>query len=788
MDLPAVLYPFNPAEPSVRIDQKEFLIGRAKHASYDIVDLGISRNHCILRHNGTWSICDKSSAGTWLNGKRLKINNEVGLNDGDHLQLSEGSKYSYIFCSSIQHCPNSCQKRASNTRSGLDAEMAQRRRFFDYQASLQKDGLAKSILEKQQNRQKLEHQQKLLHDSYKEQLEVLVARNLQLQEDLVKKGSSSGSNLLEEKEQLQKRLTVEKQNLEELHLKETSDLAKKIAAFEAAESELRSQNKELHDQLERDKQQFEIRLEEERKALGAKFAEQLAEQRRLAAEKSEVEEALRLRIQDLEKVAANREEKEQQQRLVDQEKEEDRLSKEKIEFEKRLQELQRALEEKERQEKEKEKAFLERDLLLKAQEEERERERKEREEKMEAEFLAKKLELENLERQRQQELNKHKEEVTKELKDREAELQRKAEEHQRELEAQKLSEQERLKKEMEVMEIKLRLELESEVSKLQEEKALIETQIRGELSKKEGENAEILVKLRSELDQVKKDLDSTSSRRTLLEKELEEASRAKEAASKNEQQAKQDVIENFGELVESELQCSICNELFVMATTLNCNHTFCQECIASWVKKNKTCPICRAPYTQQSRSLVLDNFIDRMVENLSDDLKKRRREIVEERKVLAHVEDLEANPNKKRKTANVPVTVPFQIVNGNNSRILVPVTLANVPPGATVIRLPAGTRSATIDLTADAGDGPGGSNAGTAGNASNARPFLSAARAAAIAATAPTLGPPIVISSESDSSDSADEASETGPAPPPGRGPGGHRHGHRHPHARWGRR
>lgn len=692
MDVPAVLYPFNPEEVDIRINQKEFSIGRAKHASYDIVDLGISRNHCILRFNGAWFVCDKSSAGTWLNGRRLKINDEVALKDGDHLKLGELNKYSYIFCSNMLHCSNACQKRTSNTRCGLDAEMAQRRRFFDYQASLQRDGLEKSILEKQQTRQKLEHQQKLLRDLYKEQLEELVARNLQLQNDLVKKGDTSESTLSKEKEQLQNQLTLEKQNLEELHLKETSELSKKIAAFEAAESELKSQNKELLDRLDREKQQFELRLKEERKALEAKFAEQLAEQQKLAAEKSEVEEALRLRIQDLEKVA-NREEKEQLQRQVEQEKEEERLSKEKIEFEKRLQELQNALEEKEKQEKEKERQFLERDLLLKAQEEQRERERKEREDKMEAEFLAKKLELENLEKQRQQELSKHKEEVTKELRDREAELQRKAEEHQRELEAQKLSEQERLQKEMEVMEIKLRLELEQKVSELQDEKASIETRIRGELSKKEGENADILVKLRAELEQVKKDLDSTSDRRTHLEKELEEASRAKEAASRNELQAKKDVIENFGELVESELQCSICNELFVTATTLNCNHTFCKECISSWVSKNKTCPICRAPYTQQSRSLVLDNFIDKMVENLSDDLKKRRREIVEERKAKAN----DANPNKRRKTNTPPVNmVPVQVNNGNNPRIVNVVPVTSVPPGAHVIRLPLATRNLNL--------------------------------------------------------------------------------------------
>lgn len=75
-----------------------------------------------------------------------------------------------------------------------------------------------------------------------------------------KKGDASGSSLSEEKEQLQKQLAGEKQRLEELHLKETSELAKKIAAFEAAETELKSQNKDLLDRLEREKQQFEIRL------------------------------------------------------------------------------------------------------------------------------------------------------------------------------------------------------------------------------------------------------------------------------------------------------------------------------------------------------------------------------------------------------------------------------------------------------------------------------------------------------------------------------------------------
>lgn len=74
--------------------------------------------------------------------------------------------------------------------------------------------------------------------------------------------------------------------------------------------------------------------------------------------------------------------------------------------------------------------------------------------------------------------------------------------------------------------------------------------------------------LRSELEKVKTDLSTTSNTRTALEKQLEEASLAKEAASKNELQARKDVIENFGELVENELQCSICSELFVQVCYL----------------------------------------------------------------------------------------------------------------------------------------------------------------------------------------------------------------------------
>lgn len=77
------------------------------------------------------------------------------------------------------------------------------------------------------------------------------------------------------------------------------------------------------------------------------------------------------------------------------------------------------------------------------------------------------------------------------------------------------------------------------------------------------------------------------------------------AVSKLEEGECSKVTFEFGEIMESELQCSICAELFVSAIVLNCSHTFCKYCITMWKKKKKDCPICRwvnviAPYQHYS--------------------------------------------------------------------------------------------------------------------------------------------------------------------------------------------
>uniref|UniRef100_A0A1A8CXM8 E3 ubiquitin-protein ligase CHFR n=1 Tax=Nothobranchius kadleci TaxID=1051664 RepID=A0A1A8CXM8_NOTKA len=111
-------------------------------------------------------------------------------------------------------------------------------------------------------------------------------------------------------------------------------------------------------------------------------------------------------------------------------------------------------------------------------------------------------------------------------------------------------------------------------------------------------------------------------------KELEETKEEKEKAKAQ----KEEVVTQVTEVLENELQCIICSELLIEAVILNCAHSFCCYCIKLWRKKKNECPICRQAIESQTRCLALDNCINRMVENLSLDMKARRQTLITERK------------------------------------------------------------------------------------------------------------------------------------------------------------
>ncbi|NXK46133.1 RNF8 ligase, partial [Chauna torquata] len=131
--------------------------------------------------------------------------------------------------------------------------------------------------------------------------------------------------------------------------------------------------------------------------------------------------------------------------------------------------------------------------------------------------------------------------------------------------------------------------------------------------------------LMEELSRSKKDFEEIIRAKN---KELEETKEEKEKVRAQ----KEEVLNQMNDVLENELQCTICSEHFIEAVTLNCAHSFCSYCINEWTKRKVECPICRQEIKSKTRSLVLDNCIDRMVENLDVEMKEHRLTLIRERK------------------------------------------------------------------------------------------------------------------------------------------------------------
>ena len=48
--------------------------------------------------------------------------------------------------------------------------------------------------------------------------------------------------------------------------------------------------------------------------------------------------------------------------------------------------------------------------------------------------------------------------------------------------------------------------------------------------------------------------------------------------------------------IDDKLKCIICTQPFQSPVNLDCQHTFCQFCIETWIKTNASCPICRRQF------------------------------------------------------------------------------------------------------------------------------------------------------------------------------------------------
>jgi hypothetical protein len=120
-------------------------------------------------------------------------------------------------------------------------------------------------------------------------------------------------------------------------------------------------------------------------------------------------------------------------------------------------------------------------------------------------------------------------------------------------------------------------------------------------------------------------------REELLKKQKQLAQQ-EDITRKAEEMAKNVLVEQM----EDEFTCIICHELFIEATTLACSHSYCNYCLKSWLKKKKSCPICRTDIEGTFvRSRVLDSAVEKIVQTMDEETKTRRREVSEERKKKA---------------------------------------------------------------------------------------------------------------------------------------------------------
>ncbi|XP_060947468.1 E3 ubiquitin-protein ligase rnf8 isoform X2 [Limanda limanda] len=159
------------------------------------------------------------------------------------------------------------------------------------------------------------------------------------------------------------------------------------------------------------------------------------------------------------------------------------------------------------------------------------------------------------------------------------------------------------------------------------EKTFSETKRQLEAAKTQQQDEHLKKQLEDALHEQKKVIDELAHSRQGFEEII--SAKNKELEVTKEEKEK---VTQVTEVLENELQCIICSELFIEAVILNCAHSFCCHCIKQWRQKKDECPMCRRAIQSQTRCLALDNCVDGMVENLSLDMRARRQALITERK------------------------------------------------------------------------------------------------------------------------------------------------------------
>ncbi|VVC33514.1 Hypothetical protein CINCED_3A013386 [Cinara cedri] len=88
-------------------------------------------------------------------------------------------------------------------------------------------------------------------------------------------------------------------------------------------------------------------------------------------------------------------------------------------------------------------------------------------------------------------------------------------------------------------------------------------------------------------------------------------------------------------VLENDFLCSICNEIMIKTTTVNCSHSFCEHCIKTWLIKSHVCPNCRTPISNTFHTLIVDSFITNFCDLVGGFLKDQRNNLLKERSAVS---------------------------------------------------------------------------------------------------------------------------------------------------------
>ena len=166
--------------------------------------------------------------------------------------------------------------------------------------------------------------------------------------------------------------------------------------------------------------------------------------------------------------------------------------------------------------------------------------------------------------------------------------------------------------------------------KAESEKALIRRELAAERDK--------MIKAERKMLKVESQMLKVETKLLKVEKKL---IRSREATNK---------AKKFQEEANTELQCPICSEVYVEATTTNCGHTFCHFCIHKWMQLgHENCPVCRMKVTQKVAVKTLDNYTDKVYEQCESETRRAERSTLkEERLKLRRESGREAEREEQR--------------------------------------------------------------------------------------------------------------------------------------------